>query len=232
MKKEKKITVKFYLNTMLDAATGDKGQKYYPLYIQVTYNRKNMQLKSKYGEYYEKMDKVNKELMQFEEKMLCKVIRHESSLISGEYDMKGLKQKYEIYSGSVAEALENYLKPKLRLMILKTKDWLVPVLNFNDSRATTGRLYQAASKLFPDLEWFMNVKLQEELEAYSYYQRLYPEIFLSYTFPTLIEWAEGSYKKDLETKLKTTYKNKPEIIKKVTVLIEEAVAKNLKQLEN
>ena len=230
MKKDKKITVKFFLNKLLDAATGDKGQKYYPLYIQVTYNRKNMQLKSMYGEYYEKIEEVKKGLMEFEERMLCKVIRYESSQIKGNYDLKGLKRKYEVYSGSVAEALENYLKPKLRLTVLKTKDWLVPVLNFNDSRATVSKLYQAARKLFPDLERFMNVKLHEELQAYSYYKPLYPDIFLDYTFPTIIEWVEGSYKKELEAKLKATYKTKPEIIKKVMTLIEQAVSKNLEQL--
>jgi len=126
--------------------------------------------------------------------------------------------------------LENYLKPKLRLTALKTKDWLVPVLNFNEPRATVSRLYQAARKLFPDIERFMNVKLHEELEAYSYYQRLYPDIFLDYIFPTIIEWVEGSYKKELEAKVKTTYKNKPEIVKKVMTLIEQAVSENLKQL--
>lgn len=230
MKKEKKITVKFFLNKLLDAATGDKGQKYYPLYIQVTYNRKNMQLKSKYGEYYEKIDDVKKGLMEFEEKMLCKVIRYESSHITDDYDLKGLKRKYEVYSGSVPEALENYLKPKLRLTVLKTKDWLVPTLNFNEPRATVYRLYMASRKLFGDLDRFMNVKLHEELQAYAYYQRLYPDIFLDYSFPAVIEWVEGSYKKELEAKLKTTYKNKPEIVKMVITLIEQAVSENLKQL--
>jgi len=230
MKKDKKITVKFFLNKLLDATTGDKGQKYYPLYIQVTYNRKNMQLKSKYGEYYEKIEEVKKGLMEFEEKMLCKVIRYESSNIIGDYDLKGLKRKYEVYSGSVLETLENYLKPKLRQTVLKTKDWLIPTMNFNDPRATVDSLYMAARKLFSGLESFMNVKLHEELQAYTYYKRLYLDIFLDYSFPTLIEWVEGSYRKELEAKLKTVYKNKPEIIKKVMILIEQAIAENLKQL--
>jgi len=230
MKKDKKITIKFYLNKLLDAATGDKGQKYYPLYIQVTYNRKNMQLKSMYGEYYQTLEEVKKGLVEFEEKMLCKVIRYESSHTTGDYDLKGLKRKYEVYSGSISEALENYLKPKLRLTVLKTKSWLVPVLNFNQPRATVDRLYMASRKLFGDLERFMNVKLHEELQAYTYYKRLYPDIFLDFSFPAVIEWVEGSYKKELESKLKTTYKNKPEIVKIVMTLIEQAVSENLKQL--
>ncbi len=133
MIKEKKITIKFFLNKLLEAATGDKGEKYYPLYIQVTYNRKNMQLKSKYGEYYKDIKEVRKELMQFEEMMLTKVIRYESTHTSSDYDLKGLKHKYEIYSGSVSQALEHYLKPKLRLAILRTNNELVHVFNFHKS---------------------------------------------------------------------------------------------------
>ena len=164
------------------------------------------------------------------EKMLCKIIRYESSLVSGDYNMKGLKHKYEIYSCSLSEALENYLKPKLRLSVLKTKDILVPVLNFNESRATVGKLYMAARKLFGDLERYMNVKLHEELRAYTYYKSLYPEIFLDYSFPTVIEWVEGSHKKELETKLGATYKNKPEVVKMVLSLVEEAVSYELRKL--
>ena len=230
MKKDKKITVKFFLNKLLDGATGDKGQKYYPLYIQVTYNRKNMQIKSMYGEYYEKIEEVKKGLMEFEERMLCKVIRYESSHIKEDYDLKGLKRKYEIYSGSISEALEQYLKPMLRLAILKTNDELTTILNFQESRATATRLYKASKMLFPDFKRHITAKLKEELEAYSYYNRLNPGQVFTYTFPTIIEWVEGSYKKELETKLKIAYKSKPEIIKKIMILLEQAISKNLKQL--
>lgn len=231
MKKEKKITVKFYLNRLLEGATGEKGKKYYPLYIQLTYNRRNMQLKSKYGEYYDSLDKVKKGLMDFEEKILCKIIRYESSHTEGDYDMKGLKQKYELYSTSIEEVVEHYLKPKLRLSILKTNDMLIPVINFSEPRATVDRLYMAARKLFPDIERFINVKLHEELQAYLYYKRLCPVIYLDYSFPTIIEWVEGSYKKEFETQLKRTYKNKPDIIKKVMALVADAVSKKTEKME-
>jgi len=111
LKKGKKITVKFFLNRLLEAATNDKGQESYPLYIQVTYNRKNMQLKSKYSEYYYDLSEVKPGLMEFEEKVLRKIVTHEAGETKGEYDLKGLKRKYEVYSMSVHQAVEEYLKP-------------------------------------------------------------------------------------------------------------------------
>ena len=58
VKKEKKITVKFFLNRKVEPATGDKGEKYYPLYLMITYNRKNMQFRSKYGMFYSDLNEV------------------------------------------------------------------------------------------------------------------------------------------------------------------------------
>lgn len=60
MQKEKKITIKFYLNKLLEPVMDNEGGKNYPLYIQVTYNRRNMQFKSKYGMYYATLDEVER----------------------------------------------------------------------------------------------------------------------------------------------------------------------------
>ena len=230
VQKQKKITIKFFLNRLLEPAAGDKGEVYFPLYIQVTYNRKNMQLKSKYGLYYLNLEEVTPGLLAFEEKALRKVIQYEASQTLNDYELKGLKHKYEIYSTAILETLENYLKPKLRLAILKTNDELTTVLDFQQSHATVARLYKAAQLLFTGWEKHLTVKLKEELTAYEHYRKLIPEPYLTYTFPTLIDWLDGSYKKELEAALKTHYKNKPEIIKGVKALIEAAVNEKLKQL--
>jgi hypothetical protein len=126
--------------------------------------------------------------------------------------------------------LENYLKPKLRIAILKTNDELTNVLNFNQPQATVARLYKAAQLLFTGWEKFITVKLKEELTAYEQYSKHFVESYPTYSFPTLIDWVNGSYVKELETALKAHYKNKPEIIKSVKALIEAAVNEKLKQL--
>ncbi len=97
--KEKKITVKFFLNQALEPATGERGRKLYPLYLQITYNRKNMQFKSRYGLFYKNLKEVSAELMTFEVKLLTKIIRYEAT--GNGYELKGLKRKYDLYSNSV-----------------------------------------------------------------------------------------------------------------------------------
>ena len=231
MKKEKKITIKFFLNRLLEPATGEKGKKFYPLYIQVTYNRKNMQFKSKYGMYYADLKEVEPGLMQFEERILRKVITYESNLSSSDYDLKGLKHKYEIYSTSILETLEKYLKPKLRLAILRTNDELTTVLDFSQSHATVARLYKASQLLFNNIDGYLNAKLKIELNAYLSYTGLYKMPIFTFTFPTIIDWIDGSYKADLQTKIKTAFKNRPEIMKDVYALIDAAIIENLKRME-
>ncbi len=232
VQKEKKVTVKFFLNQLIEPVTGEKGEAYYPLYIQVTYNRKNMQLKSMYGEYYEDLNEVKPGLLEFEERILRNIIAYETGqkLAGDDYDLKGLKRKYEVYATSVSSALENYLKPKLRLAILKTNHELTSVLHFNQLNATVARLYKAAQLLFKDFDSQLTSKLKEELIAYGHYQVVDPQPIFTYTFPTVMDWVDGSYKMELEKKMKITYKNKPEVIKKVMQLVDQAVTEKLKQL--
>lgn len=224
-KKSKKITIKFFLNQLLEPVTNEKGKEFYPLYIQVTYNRKNMQLRSKYGEYYHDLKEVPPTLLEFEERVLQKIIALEASHLEDRYDLKGLKRKYEVYSLSLHQAIEDYLKPKLRLAILKTNHELTNVLDFSSVRATVPLLQAAAQKLFPDIERYLGGKLQHELAMYEQFLRLDKQPFLTYSFPMIIDWSDGSYKEELAKKVKTTYKNKPEIFKQITDLIEQAVAK-------
>lgn len=228
--KEKKITVKFFLNEAVEPVEGEGKKKYYPLYVQVTYDRKNMQFKSKYSEYYGSLDEVKPPLLQFEEKVVKAIVSYESVKVKREYDLKGLKRKYEVYSTSILEALEQYLKPKLRLSALKTGNVLAGVLNFNDPKITTSQLYEAAKLLFKDFEGNLPEKLKVELDAYDYYQRLYPPV-LAYNFPTLIEWMDGSYVGELGKKLTKTVKNRPKLPKEIKALINHAAQARLKELE-
>ncbi|WP_121354303.1 hypothetical protein [Flavisolibacter nicotianae] len=227
--KEKKITVKFFLNQALEPATDEKGKKLYPLYLQVTYNRKNMQLKSRYGLYYKTLKEVPLELMRFEEKVLTKIIRSEATGNEEGYELKGLKRKYDLYSLSIHQTLETYLKPKLRLAVLKTGHELVQVLDFNQPRIPTKLLYEAATLLFPKFESSLPQKLRDDLQTYHLLQGLTDEPVLAYHFPTVIDWVEGSHKTQLMSlaAIKTDSDNSKKLVK----LIDDAVKEVLKSLK-
>jgi len=229
--KQKKITVKFFLNQALEPVTGERGRKLYPLYLQVTFNRKNMQLKSRYGLFYRDLKEVPAELMLFEEKLITKIIRFEATGNEEGYELKGLKRKYDQYSLSIHQALESYLKPKLRLAVLKTGRELAQVLDFNQPRIPTRLLYEAATLLFPQFESRLPQTLRDDLQIYRLFQDLNNEPVLSYDFPTIIDWLEGSYKADLLLTAGLNGKENKDSLKKITSLIDNAVKECLKSLE-
>ncbi len=230
LQKQKKITVKFFLNEALEPVTGEKGQKQYPLYVQVTYNRKNMQFRSKYGLSYKNLKEVPSGLMVFEEKVLAKIIRHEVNESSVEYELKGLKRKYDVYSTSVYQMIEEHLKPRLRLAILKTGSEIVNVLNFYQSQATVALLYEAATILFPGFERNLLQKLKDDLEAYSLYRKLNPEPVLAFDFPTIIDWIEGSHITELVGLAGASMTRNLLSMKRVTSLLNQAANERLKTL--
>jgi len=230
-RKPKKITIKFFLNQLLEPAINDKGKESYPLYIQITYNRKNMQLKSKYAEYYYSLSEGKPALMEFEEKVLRKIIFHEAAHTEDDYDLKGLKRKYDVYSYSIHQVIEDYLKPRLRLAVLKTNDELANVLDFNSALATVPRLLAAGRRLFPGFDRHLGNRLEGELAAYSQFLQLDKAPLLTYTFPTVIDWVDGSYQMELDRKLNTIYKEHPNYRKHILSLIEHAMTEKLKQLD-
>jgi len=229
-RREKKITVKFFLNEAVEPVKGEGKKQYYPLYVQVTYRRKNMQFRSKYGEYYASLDEVKPSLIRFEEKAIKSIVTYEARKEKGEYDLKGLKRKYELYSLSILEVLEQYLKPKLRLASLKTGSELAGVLNFGDPNVTVGQLYEAARLLFQGFEDTLSEKLKEELESYAVYQKMERPV-LAYNFLTLIEWADGSCKQRLEETLAKAFKGNSNTVTGVKTLLDHAVKAKLKDLD-
>lgn len=229
-RKERKITVKFFLNQAVEPAIGERKEKFYPLYVQVTYSRKNMQFKSAYSEYYESLDEVKPSLLKFEERVIKSIIGYEAEKVNGDYDLKGLKRKYDVYSVSILEAVEQYLKPKLRASVMRTGDELSLTLNFDSAHATVDRLHKASQLLFKNFDSYLTDKLKEELKAYDYYQKLYRPI-LTFNFPTVIDWVDGSYKTLLRDKLSNVIKSKPELYSNIIALIDLSVKNKLKLLE-
>jgi len=237
----RKITVRFFLQKKVQPEASmlgnGKERSAYPLYLYITYNRRNMQFKSNYGMFYTDMKDVedtDKGLMAFEEKLITKVIRYEISLLRGkdEYDMKGLKDKYEVYATSIHSVLETYLKPKLRSAILKTNNELQHALNLNTDyyHNTVLRLYKAAGLVFDNFFKVLDKNLRDEIETYQKLNELLPRI-TKYDFPTVIDWLDGSYKKELGLFLTKVFKHKPQFISSIHKLIDSAVEAKIKAIE-
>lgn len=235
--KQKKITVSFYLNRKLNptgVTTNEKGKNVnmYPLYLTVTYNRKSTQLKSNYGLSYANEKDVEDGLTDFEERVIAKIIRNDASLQSEgeEYDMKGLKEKYETFAISLYTYLEIYLKPRLRLEILKTNDELLKALDLSKGvgKNSVLLLFRAAEKLFDNFLEKMDSGLMEDIKTY---ERMMPLLRCdNYEFPTLIDWIDGSIREEFGTLFPNGDSKSAESIDRSMKLVGDAVMKMIKNM--
>lgn len=232
--RQKKITVNFFLNKNVqpDAIVDVKGKTRdaYPLYISVTYNRKNMQFKSNYGMFYCDLKDVEKGLMECEVRIINKIIRYEHSDGDEDYGMKGLSKRYSIYAHSLYMTAEKYLKPKLRLAIMATNNEMFHTLNLNVdySRNRALLLYKAAQTLFDNFMSKASASLKAEMELYGDLAPLLQSKG-NYDFPTNIDWIDGSYKSELRAELEKLGKDK-EVIRETERLIDLATHSSLKEL--
>ncbi len=233
MNKLKKITIKPFLNHNLSPeCTDGSGKEYYPLYIQVTYDRKNTQLRSKYGNYYLSLNDAGlAKLIAFETKVLTKIIEFETSQSEGDYDLKGLKNKYTTYSISVHYAVSEYLKVKLKAAIKRTNNELMHVLKFEGFKSGFDNLYKASQLLFPNLEEKITAEFKKQMEAFHLMNKLHPIGSGEYSFAALIDWKDNSFKSKFEASLNKELKQNKKQVSETLAIIDKIVAENLKSIE-
>lgn len=115
MGREKKIGVRFFLNKRLKAIEV-LGVKNYPIYVQITFDRKTHQCLAPLGHLsevqFEKVidgnsdSELSKQLRLFENKIIS-VIRGEYSILQDKFSFKGFTERLEKYDRSLLSVLEN-----------------------------------------------------------------------------------------------------------------------------
>lgn len=127
MVKEKKISIKYFLNKRVKPIVNNNGEKAYRLYNQIVFNRQNIQsppLKDGVMAYAteEECDFLNKNIDFDDFFEIKKVIEYESLLVGiDNYVLKGLVERFEFYGKSVItliisnveEYFANYLQENL-----------------------------------------------------------------------------------------------------------------------
>lgn len=229
--KEKKVKISFFLNKNVKPVTliieGKRKGIIYPLYIAVTFNRKNMQFKSKFKSSYQDENKIPADLKAFEERQLTKIIRYENAMLkkNEEFDMKGLSVKYDSYTNPLKTLLEKYLKQRLASGIYDSHNKLLFVLNLDatNTAITVPALYTAAGKLDQKFYDEMDQVLKADIEIY---EKLLPVLrSMRFDFPTVIDWLDGSYKEELKMRFANVSNDNEDFIEKVSKMIDGAIAK-------
>ncbi|MDX2197230.1 MAG: hypothetical protein NW207_12520 [Cytophagales bacterium] len=199
-----KITIKPYLNTTLQPKEVKGKYKYfdrkYPLYYQITFERKNTQIKSHYNMYFGDLQDVYNEepgLIEFESEILTHIICYEKVISSGTFELSGIKLKYEKYLTPINNILEEYFKKKLVKAASQCYSEYRYVLRFDsfDVRFTT--LFGACEKLFPEIKQLLGTQFGKEYADYRTYLAALDKDDEPYSYLSLIHWHMNDYKTQL-----------------------------------
>lgn len=186
MKREKKINIRHYLNTRLKP-TIFQGEKHYPVYTQVTYDRRNTQFHSlfsltlSYGitkedfkEAFEdkKHGFLNEEIIEYDN-LIKEIVRFESKALKDRFTLKGFSYRLDFYKGELLKELEQYCILKLndfvRSNINETKLEAFDLITSMDNFSFFVDVYSMAENLVSDLR----EKLPKSLElAFTCYLHL------------------------------------------------------------
>jgi hypothetical protein len=238
--KKKKVTIRPFLNTYLDpvgSKTNSKGTRnVYPLYYKVTYDRRNTQLKSYYSlsGYSSLEDSTARLIIPFEVKVLTKIIEYEVSLEPDhEYQLSGLKPKYETYIESINNTIDQYLRAKLLKAARRTKHPYHLAIKFDNYTGMMNvfTLLQICDKLLPDFDKYIDKTFQQELECFKLYLKVFGDKQFEYNFPTLIDWMDGSHQQSFQEGLKKMLKKDVKEITKNKKILNEIILERFKNME-
>lgn len=222
MARKKKITIKHFVNKLLGSGP------VYPLYIMVTYNRKNTQFKSRINDYFINIEQTKDctHKIANEQRIIKALVEHEINQQGDNYEVKGLGNKYDTYGTPLYTALSEYLKHQLGEAALKSNP-IESFLFFTGVRQEIdfNMLYGGAQRLFDDLEENLPENFQLNVSFFQQYSKLYdmPDAILKWQFDAVIDWVDGSTVGDYTSKLAQIYRGKPESIKERIKFINRAV---------
>jgi hypothetical protein len=225
--KPKKVTVKFFVNQAVQPALDGKTKRY-PLYMLITYDRKNTMMRCHYGQWYKDLKEIEKVhypgLLDMEERIIRKAIAYEMAQRGKDFDLKGMSKKYDLYAIGIHILLEKHLKGQLWSVLSRMEPYeFAKALNFTDPDVEFSTLYKIAKKVFKDLTDKLPKNFEQEIEIYQAFAKLYQGSFFQYSFPTVIEWLDGTAVDDYRGKLTALYPDSPSTVKKSIDFIDTQV---------
>jgi hypothetical protein len=186
MAKEKKITIKYYLNTkykkknqllIVDTETS------FPVYTQVLYNRNNTRFynpftftvhgltKAQFIEIFENrnIEEYNQYIEEYSND-LEKIIRFEASILKDNFSIRGIGQRYLDYHSSLFQTIERSLINKLKSFVssqeaskfnIEEKDAILHSMSDSLSIA-----YQMVKQNFPNVSEVLPKDISTGISAY------------------------------------------------------------------
>lgn len=225
--KPKKTTVKFFLNKAVQPFVEHRIKRF-PLYMLVTYERKNTMIKCVHGSYYKDLAEIDQAhypgLLAFEENVISKTIALELAERAERFDLKGINKKYQCYSTGLHKLLFDTLKTRLWNILLRLEPFeYAKALNFNDDNITFNTLLVITRKIYPDFESVVPKSFEKDVEFVALFDKIYQGSYFNYTYPTIADWLDGSFSEPFEQAVKKSYAKQYALLKPGLRLIDDAV---------
>jgi hypothetical protein len=227
MKNPNKISVRFFLNKNVNPTFSPLigSVDYYPLYVQVTYNRKNTQFRSINKKTYSSMeqlyeDRESMEKMVYEESLIKKVVAFEVKHYKQSFQIKGFQNRYLDYATRVDYFIDKYIRNKIYEALDKTNSKFKEILNpYHWENIPLSVYFEATQKLVEDLNSLLPEDFSDEMN--------YASDFMVWSdkrknSPELIEWLDQSLTEEYKLYLKKD-KRTPEYIEKRTMFLHRAL---------
>jgi len=221
MKTIEKISVRFFLNKNVKPShiplLGDSD--FYPLYVQVTFRRKNTQFRSLYQRQYLNIEEAfNRERnnLNYEKNIIQQVVEFEVKTKGERFKLIGLKDRYKNYTAEVSFLVYKYLRFSMLASLKQSNSeyWMIidPTLNWE----VPIRLYYNASlKLINNFETFLPTNFKKDINTAEEFIRWSEKKKLN---PLLIQWLNGSLKVEYKTVLQKKGKSKSQINEKLNFI--------------
>lgn len=233
--KERKITIKPFLNTQLGPSgsiTDDNGTvNLYPLYYKVTYNRKNTQLKSLYAlQGFQTLEQINKNITDFEIRILEKIVAYQVRENQEQYELTGLKRKFEACSLAIDNVVDTNLRRKLESVVMSLPSPYKLAVAFDNYSIENNilNIHTVCERLFPDLKTHLTEKYLLGLKSYREISKTAGHPTFHYHFPTLIDWINEVFRKEFKADLLKVYKE--EQTEQLLSAIDEIITDRLKNI--
>lgn len=173
MKRTGKITVTFFINKNVKPEILHpmfSGGERFPLYIQVTYNRRNTQFRSFYRKCYSTLEEAfyceeDKEHRDYEESLIKKVVEYEVKHLAKDFRLKGLNDRYLNYSENIFNPIDKYFRDLIYNAIVKTDTEFFEILDpWKLQQVSFQIYYKAASNLIKELDKKLPYDFSDEMK--------------------------------------------------------------------
>ena len=218
-----KISVRFFINRNVKALRipllGDS--ELFPLYVQVTFNRKNTQFRSLHQRHYMNIeDAFNRDRsnLEYEEKLIQQVVEYHVKASQEQFQLKGLKERYKNYTSEIHFHVEKYLRNTMLATLegINSKYWVImdPTTHWD---VPSKIYYDASAKLINNFETSLPKNFKNEM--------IYGEDFIKWCkrqheSPRLIEWINDSIKEEYKQYLLNKGKSVKQIAKQFNFIDE------------